>query len=130
MILLDTQAIVWLMLSPELLSARAREAIVEARIEGERLACSPVSLYEIARAVQRRKLKLNSTAEEFIAAIESRVDLAPLTGGIAACAAELAETFPSDPLDRMIAATALAGDYTLITYDERIRRAGVCKVLW
>jgi PIN domain nuclease of toxin-antitoxin system len=129
MILLDTHVVIWLMLSPELLSHRVREAILQARMAGERLACSPVSLYEITRAVRRKKLKLNSTAEELIAEIESRIDLVPLTAGIMVCAAELPEPFSSDPLDRIIAATAIAGDYTLITYDDRIREAGVCKVL-
>jgi PIN domain nuclease of toxin-antitoxin system len=130
MILLDSHVVVWMMLSPELLSSRAREAILQARIAGEKIACSPFSLYEIARAAHQRKLKLHSTTGEFIAAIESRLAVVPLTTGIAVCAAELPETFSGDSYDRIIAATAIAGDYTLITYDEEFHKAGVCKVLW
>jgi PIN domain nuclease of toxin-antitoxin system len=130
MILLDTHVVVWMMLSPELLSSRARDAIVQARLAGERISASSVSMYEIAHSAQRRKLKLTSTTEDFIAAVESRLDWIPLSAGILVCAAELPETFSGDPFDRIIAATAIAGDYTLITYDDRIRKAEVCKVLW
>jgi len=130
MILLDTHVLVWAMLSPEMLSGRAREAIVQARMAGERLRCSPLSLYEIARAVGRKKLRLNTAVEEFLAEIESRVELVPVTARIAACAADLPEELGNDPVDRMLVATAMEGDYTLVSYDERIRRAGACKVLW
>jgi len=129
-ILLDTRVVVWLMLSPELLSSRAREAILQARVAGEKIAYSPVSLYEIAHAARHKKLKLNSPVDTFIAAVESRLDVVPLTAGIAICAAEMPDHFSSDPFDRIIAATAIAGDYTLISGDDRIREAGVCKVLW
>ena len=130
MILLDTHVVVWMMLSPELLSNRARDAIVQARLAGERIASSSVSMYEIARSAHRRKLKLTSATEDFIAAVESRLDWVPLSAGILVRAAELPETFSGDPFDRIIAATAIAGDYTLVTYDDRIRKADVCKVLW
>jgi len=129
-ILLDTHVVVWMMLSPELLSSRVRDAILQVRMAGERIACSSLTFYEIAHAAGRRKLKLNSTVEAFIAAVEGRIDAIPLSPPIAICAAELPEDFSGDPFDRLIAATAIVGDYTLITYDDRIRKAGVCKVLW
>jgi PIN domain nuclease of toxin-antitoxin system len=33
-------------------------------------------------------------------------------------------------MDRIIAATAIVMDCTLIAHDDRIRKANVCKVLW
>jgi len=45
-------------------------------------------------------------------------------------AAGLSGPFPKDPMDRLIAATALANDLTLITADGKIRKANLCKVLW
>jgi PIN domain nuclease of toxin-antitoxin system len=33
-------------------------------------------------------------------------------------------------MDRIIVATAIALDCTLITHDDQIRRANVCKTLW
>jgi PIN domain nuclease of toxin-antitoxin system len=45
-------------------------------------------------------------------------------------AAALPESFPKDPMDRLIAGTALANDLTLLTADERILRSSACKLLW
>ena len=130
MILLDTHVVVWLMMNEEQLSVRAREAIVEARIQGESLAYSPLSLYEIAYAAGRKRLRLNSATAQFIAAVEARLEPVPLTTAILLCAAELAESFHGDPFDRVIAATAIVYGCTLITHDMEIRRANACKTLW
>ena len=129
-ILLDTHIVVWLMMSPELLSGRARDAILQARIAGEKIAYSPVSLYEIANAARRKRLHLCATPPEFIAAVQAKLELIPLTAAIAVCAAEIPAPFHGDPMDRIIAATAIIKDCTLITHDDRIRKANVCKVLW
>ena len=130
LILLDTHVVIWLLIDPEHLSARAREAILQARVAGEKIACSPISLYEIANAARRGRLQLNSTVEEFVAAIQDRIELHPLTAGIAVCAAQLPDTFHGDPMDRIIAATAVTGGCALITHDERIRKSKACEVIW
>jgi PIN domain nuclease of toxin-antitoxin system len=129
-ILLDTQAVLWLFLAPEKLSAHARKAILRARVARERIGCSPVSLFEIAYAARRNRLLLHTTVEEFTAAIQARIELIPLTAEIAICAGKLPEPFHGDPMDRMIAATAIAEKCTLITADSKIRAANLCKVLW
>jgi PIN domain nuclease of toxin-antitoxin system len=129
-ILLDTHVVVWMLTAPEKLSPVARNAILEARKSDESIACSPISLYEIANAVRRRRLHIRSPIHEFITAIESRVVLAPMTPDVAICAAGLPDPFHGDPMDRIIAATAMVGGYTLITHDDRIRKAGLCKTLW
>jgi PIN domain nuclease of toxin-antitoxin system len=130
MILLDTHVVIWLMTDEERLSVKVREAILEARIEGEILAYSPLSLYEIAYAAARKRLRLNSATSDFIAAIEARLESVPLTTAIVICAAGLPEPFHGDPFDRVIAATAIVHGCTLITHDVEIRRANACKTLW
>ena len=130
MILLDTHVVVWLLTAPERLSGQARDSIARARIMGEKLGYSPASLYEIAYAANRKRLLLNSPTEKFIAAIESKLEFVPLTAEIVVRAAELPEPFHGDPMDRIIAATAIALGSTLITHDREIRRANVCKALW
>ena len=130
MILLDTHVVFWLLLAPEQLSSPARDSILQARSTGERLACSSISLYEIANAVRRRRLHVKSTIQEFIAAVQAKLELEPLTAEIAICAADLPQPFHGDPMDRIIAATAIVGGYTLITHDGRIRKANACKTLW
>jgi len=130
MILLDTHAVIWLMTDPEHLSRLAHDTILRARLAGEKIAYSPVSVYEIACAVRRKRLLLNSSAGEFIEAIQARLDVAPLTAEILVRAAELPDPFKGDPFDRMIAATAIIANCALITRDDRIRKSNVCKVLW
>jgi PIN domain nuclease of toxin-antitoxin system len=103
---------------------------MHARIAGEKLAYSPVSLYEIANAARRKRLTLHSTTEEFVAAVQAKLEMISLTPEIAICAAELPGPFHGDPMDRIIAATAIVENCVLITHDERIRKANVCKVLW
>jgi PIN domain nuclease of toxin-antitoxin system len=129
-ILLDTHVVIWLLTARERLSAKAQDAILQARVAEEKLACSPVSLYEIAYAVHRKRLLLNTPAEEFIAAIQSKLEMVPVTAGIVVCAAQLPDPFHGDPMDRIIAATAISEGCVLITHDERILKANVCKVLW
>jgi len=130
MILLDTHVVVWLLTAPERLSGQARDVIAQARMVGEKLGYSPVSLYEIAYAANRKRLLLNSPTAKFIVAIEATLELVPLTSEIAVCAAQLPDPFHGDPLDRMIAATAIVHDCSLITHDREIRSANVCKTLW
>jgi PIN domain nuclease of toxin-antitoxin system len=42
----------------------------------------------------------------------------------------LPDPFHGDPMDRIIAATAIVEDCVLLTIDEKIRQSGVCKTLW
>jgi PIN domain nuclease of toxin-antitoxin system len=130
MILLDTHVMVWLLVDPERLSEPAREAILQARATGEPIAYSPVSLYEIAYATQRKRLHLTRTTKDFIAAIESRLIEIPLSSAIARCAAELPSHFHRDPMDHIITASAIVTECALVTRDERVRRANVCKTFW
>jgi PIN domain nuclease of toxin-antitoxin system len=130
MILLDTHIVIWLLTDEARLSVRARDAIVQARITGDELGYSPVSLYEIAYAASRGRLPLKAPAAEFITAIQARLEFVSLTGEIAVCAGQLPEPFHGDPLDRIIVATAIVRDCTLITHDREIRHANACKTLW
>ena len=65
-----------------------------------------------------------------MASIQARLELVPLTAAIAVCAAEIPAPFHGDPMDRIIAATAIVEDCVLITHDDKIRGANVCKTIW
>ena len=45
-------------------------------------------------------------------------------------AEQLGRTFPPDPADCLIAATARVHDLTLITSDAAIRKCGAVRTLW
>jgi PIN domain nuclease of toxin-antitoxin system len=54
----------------------------------------------------------------------------PITPEIAALAAQFPDSYPGDPGDRLIGATARAEGLTLVTRDENIRRSPLLKTVW
>jgi PIN domain nuclease of toxin-antitoxin system len=75
-------------------------------------------------------MELNSPIDDFVKAIQSQLKMTALTAEIVVCAAKLPDSFHGDPMDRIITATAIVMDCTLITKDEKIREAKLCKVVW
>jgi PIN domain nuclease of toxin-antitoxin system len=129
-ILLDTHVVIWLALTPERISSAASEAIRIAESTGEIPRISAISLYEIANAIRRGRIQPIIPSRVLLDRLQSRFKVFPVSDSIAICAAELGEPFHGDPLDRMIAATAIVENCTLITADARVRASGACKALW
>ena len=129
MILLDTHVLLWLSGEPRKLSRRATQAIKRAHNSGG-LAISSVSLFEVAYLAARGRIVLKVRLDDFLAEIEARFTIQPLTRVVAATAAGLPEAFPADPMDRIIAATAQANHMALVTADERIRAANLFETVW
>ena len=130
MILLDTHVALWLELAPEKLSHKSRARLHDAQQTGEPVAISCVTLWEIAHKNSRSHLELFVPCDQFLAELEVDFAVLPINRQIAMFAAQLNDPFPKDPMDRLIAGTALANNLTLITRDEKIQLAQVCKVLW
>jgi PIN domain nuclease of toxin-antitoxin system len=129
-ILLDTHCAVWLAVSPERLSIGAKRSIQETRQTGGKLALSVISLYEIAYIARRKRIQLHVEVRDFLGRLGAEFEIIPVNAAIAAQAAQFPEPFPSDPMDRLIAATALECGLVLITRDDRIHQSGVCRTLW
>ena len=130
MILLDTHVVLWLALTPEKISPAATTAIRQAELAEAISAISVVTLYEIVCTIRSGRIQPSVPRQVFLNRIRSRFNVLPVSDAIALCAAELPYPFHSDPTDRIIAATAIEEDCVLITNDDRIRNANVCKVLW
>lgn len=130
MILLDTHVVIWLALAPELISPAATSAIAKAELAGVLPGISVITLYEVANTIRRGRIQLVVPPQIFLNGIMSRFSVFPVSEAIALRAAGLAAPFHGDPMDRLIAATAIIEKSTLITADSEIRAAGVCKVLW
>jgi PIN domain nuclease of toxin-antitoxin system len=65
LIILDTHALIYDALTPARLSARARKAIALAFAERE-LACSDISLWEVAMLVERGRLSFSVPLREWL----------------------------------------------------------------
>jgi len=130
LIVLDTHALIYDALTPARLSARARKAIDLAFADRE-LACSDISLWEIAMLIARKRLDPVMDARQFlhdlIAARHVRV--LPITAEIAVLSQS--DIFShGDPADRLIAATARLHRAPLITSDAKLRKLKEVATIW
>jgi len=130
LIVLDTHALIYDALTPARLSARARKAIALAFTQRE-IACSDISLWEIAMLIARKRLDPVMDARQFlddmIAARHVRV--LPITAQIAVLSQS--DMFShGDPADRLIAATARLHLAALITSDTNLRKLKEVTTIW
>lgn len=130
MIVLDTHVALWALGDSGKLSAAALQAIEETESEGSRCAVSTLSFYEIARAIFRGRMTPLRPVDQILGEMEWRFIVRPLTPAIALAAAQLPAAFPSDPFDRIIAATAMVEGVPLLTADQHIRRSRAVRTIW
>lgn len=129
MILLDTCAIVWLLLEPAMLSKAAKKAISFAREDGE-LSISDVTFSELAWLVKNQRIALNVSLEAFLSEVSSLCSPIRITPAIARLSVEFPASYPKDPMDRIIGATALDRGMPLVTKDIAIRKSKAVPVIW
>jgi PIN domain nuclease of toxin-antitoxin system len=129
MILLDTHTLIWLRAEPVKLSARASEAIRAARLS-DGVAISAITLWELAWIATHRRVSLTGTVEAFVEGMTENIVIRPITAKIAVLANQLPATYPGDPSDRLIGATALAEGIALVTKDRSIRSCKQIKTIW
>ncbi|HWF65935.1 MAG TPA: type II toxin-antitoxin system VapC family toxin [Acidobacteriaceae bacterium] len=124
MILLDTHILVWLLIAPEKLSTKARKAILAARKSGP-LALSAISLWEIAWLAENKRIDIDVSVESFVKKCASYVQVLPISSEIAVRSVQFPNSYPKDPQDRMIGATAIIEGIRLLTHDTRIAASGL-----
>lgn len=131
MILLDTHAFLWLVLDPKRLSRHALAAARRAEARGGLALCS-ISVWEIAALVAEGRFQVFGTVEAWITKLleRSRVIVKEITPVVTVLATQFPESFPRDPADRLIAATARAEGIPLVTRDERIRESPLLQTIW
>jgi PIN domain nuclease of toxin-antitoxin system len=130
LILLDTHVVIWLAQDYRRISTKAQSAIKDARKKDHGLGVASIALVEIARLASRGQIYLKPDAATFLAEVERRFTILPITANIALQAYALPASYPKDPADRIIGATALIGDLPLITADQAIRKSRAVPTIW
>jgi PIN domain nuclease of toxin-antitoxin system len=131
-LLLDTHALLWSIIAPELLSPVGRSAITDPAAQ---VAVSAVSFWEIAIKTSLGKLSLTGTTPEALVDIAQQqgFDLLPLDPRLAASFTKLpVDPQHRDPFDRMLIWQAISLGYTLVSRDRAIsshQQTGL-RVLW
>ena len=130
MILLDTHALVFDALAPDTLSRRARQTIDEGDAAGN-LACSDISLWEIAMLISKGRLRVEEDTIIFLQTIIAArsVRVVPISAEIATLSAS-GDTGVGDPADRLIAATALQHVARLVTRDRALAAVPGLTTIW
>ncbi len=130
MILLDTHVVVWLGLEPARISKNARAAIDQARLNASGLAISDMTLLELTRITYLGRVDFRPSLESFLSDVERKFVVLPMTGRICMLAVSLPASYPKDPSDRVIGATALVEGLSLLTADREIRKSRTVPTIW
>ena len=130
MILLDTHVVLWLTSDPAKLSANARAAIEVSRRNGDGLAVCDITLLELTTLASKGRILLGLSLESILQEIEARFVVLPISSRACARAMGFPATYPKDPADRIIGATALVEGLSLITADREIRRSKLVRTIW
>ncbi len=119
MVLLDTHALIWVVEGSKRLGRRVSRLADDA-LAGDQLGVASVSFWEIAMLVNRGRIALDPSVEQWrLRVLGLGVQELPLTGDIAIAALRLGGLH-ADPADRIIMATGVATGATLVTADDRI----------
>jgi PIN domain nuclease of toxin-antitoxin system len=118
-VVLDTNALIWLLERNARMGSRAVEQVDEA-LHTSRVMISAASVWEVAVLVSKNRIALEKSLDQWrIDAFQLGIEEVPLDGELAIEAVGLADLHP-DPADRFIVATALKTGASLVTSDARL----------
>ncbi len=129
-VLLDTHIWIWWVNGEKALPQRERTKLNQAAA-AEVPSLADFSLWEAQMLYSKKRLLLRQPFAQWLveASLPDTVTMLRLSPHVILELQALPTTFPGDPADRLIVATARAYGLALHTHDEKIRRSGLVK-LW
>jgi len=116
-LLLDTHVVQWWSAEPDRVSRAATAALEHA----DELAVAAISWFELGWLARHDRIVVAIPVRSWLEQLSNQVRTAELTPAIADAAAALPASFPGDPADRLIYATAVEHGWRLVTKDRRMR---------
>jgi PIN domain nuclease of toxin-antitoxin system len=123
-LLLDTHIWIWLTENPRRMGQSTYRALQNLQHE---LWISPISIVEALTLHHKGKVILHGDPMEWVERASAGTKEAPFTSEVSVSTRQF--PFDWDPADRILAATALLFDLTLVTADERLLGLGNIKTL-
>lgn len=115
-VVLDSHVVHWWSAEPERISSAAAEAISAA----DELAVADITWFELAWLASHERIVVSIPVPSWLRQLAVQVRTIPVTPAIATTAVNLPSSFPGDPADRLIYATAIEQGWSLITKDQRL----------
>ncbi|HET9198662.1 MAG TPA: type II toxin-antitoxin system VapC family toxin [Solirubrobacterales bacterium] len=112
-LLLDTHVVHWWSAEPSRLSRRAQRALDAA----EELLVAAITWHELAWLARHERIVLDIPIRSWLEELGANVRTVGLTPAIAETAVSLPSSFPRDPADRLIYASAIEQGTKLVTKD-------------
>jgi PIN domain nuclease of toxin-antitoxin system len=116
-VLLDSHAVHWWSAEPDRLSRAAATALSDAN----ELAVAAITWLELAWLADHERIIVTIPRRSWLEQLAAQVRTLPLTPAVAETAVALPSSFPGDPADRLIFATAIENGCRLVTKDRRLR---------
>lgn len=116
-LLLDTHVVHWWSAEPRRVSAPAREALEQA----DELAVAAISWYELAWLARHGRITVNVPIGTWLQGLAVQLRTIGVTPAVADTAVALPSSFPGDPADRLIYATAVEHGLKLVSKDRAVR---------
>ncbi len=116
-VVLDSHIVHWWSAEPDRISVTAAKAIGGA----DELAVADITWFELAWLAHHERIVVTIPIVSWLMQLATQVRTIPVTPAIASAAVSLPSSFPGDPADRLIYATAIENGWQLVTKDQRLR---------
>jgi PIN domain nuclease of toxin-antitoxin system len=116
-VLLDSHVVHWWSAEPDRLSGTAAHALEAA----DELAVAGITWFELVWFAAHERLTVTVPLRSWLDQLASEVRTIAITPAVADAAVALPSSFPGDPADRLIYATAVEHGWRLVTKDRRLR---------